>query len=119
MSAQRTDALRQAASRGHWHVSTLLGASRRSRLDASHVVDGNLVVASVGQKLDPVHKLGNVVVIESLGSHKVGGCKAIDDKAAMLLYLPSSSRDLNPIEVAAARLKSLLRAKAQRSVDGL
>lgn len=38
---------------------------------------------------------------------------------AALLFLPPYSRDFNPIENAFSKLKALLRAKAERSVDAL
>jgi transposase len=42
---------------------------------------------------------GDIVVMDNLGSHKVAGVrKAIEDAGARLLYLPSYSPDLNPIE---------------------
>ncbi|NKL24486.1 transposase, partial [Rhizobium leguminosarum] len=36
-----------------------------------------------------------------------------------LLYLPPYSPDFNPIEMAFSKLKALLRARAERSVDAL
>jgi transposase len=39
--------------------------------------------------------------------------------AAELLYLPPYSPDLNPIELAFAKLKALLRAAARRTIDAL
>ena len=44
---------------------------------------------------------------------------AIEQAGAELHYLPPYSPDFNPIEMAFAKLKSLLRARAERSVDGL
>jgi transposase len=41
------------------------------------------------------------------------------NRGAKLLYLPSYSPDLNPIEQAFAKLKALLRAKALRTVEAL
>ncbi len=36
-----------------------------------------------------------------------------------MLYLPPYSPDLNPIDMAFSKLKSLLRARALRTMDGL
>ncbi len=44
---------------------------------------------------------------------------AIQAAGAKLLYLPLYSLDFNPIENAFAKLKALLRAAAERSVEGL
>jgi transposase len=43
----------------------------------------------------------------------------IEAAGAKLLYLPPYSPDLNPIEMAFAKFKSLLRAKALRTMDEL
>jgi transposase len=43
----------------------------------------------------------------------------IEAAGAILLYLPPYSPDLNPIEMAFAKLKALLRKAAERSVDAL
>ena len=63
---------------------------------------------------------GDVVVMDNLPAHKVAGVReAIEAAGARLLYLPPYSPDLNPIEQAFAKLKVLLRAAAERSVEGL
>ena len=43
----------------------------------------------------------------------------IEAAGASLLYLPPYSPDLNPIEMAFAKLKALLRKAAERTVTGL
>ena len=43
----------------------------------------------------------------------------IEATGAELLYLPPYSPDFNPIEMAFAKLKALLRKAAERSVNGL
>ena len=44
---------------------------------------------------------------------------AIEAAGAKLLFIPPYSPDLNPIELAFAKLKALLRAKAIRTVEAL
>ena len=44
---------------------------------------------------------------------------AIEASGAILLYLPPYSPDLNPIEMAFAKLKALLRKAAARTRDSL
>jgi transposase len=60
------------------------------------------------------------VVFDNLGSHK-GPCvrHAIRDVGAHRLLLPPYSPDLNPIEMAFAKLKARLRAMAMRTIDEL
>jgi transposase len=112
------------APRGHWKTTTFLAGLRHDRIDAPAVLDGpvNGAVfrAWVEQFLSPVLSRGDVVVMDNLASHKVEGVrKAIEATGAALLYLPPYSPDLNPIEMAFAKLKTMLRKAAARSVDAL
>ena len=53
-------------------------------------------------------------------AHKSALAEAtIRPKGAWLLFLPPYSPDLNPIEMAFAKLKALLRARAIRTIDAL
>jgi transposase len=45
--------------------------------------------------------------------------QAIEGAGAQLLYLPPYSPNLNPIEMAFSKFKTLLRAKALRTMDEL
>ena len=79
-----------------------------------------MFLAYVEQVLVPTLTGSDVVVMDNLGSHKVAGVhKAIEDAGAKLLYLPSYSPDLNPIEQGFAKLKALLRAKALRTAEAV
>jgi transposase len=114
----------QAVPHGHWHISTFIGGLRDSGMVAPCVidgaVDGDLFVAYVEQVLVPDLKPGDTVIMDNLSSHKVAGVRAaIEGAGASVLYLPPYSPDLNPIEMAFAKLKSLLRAKALRTMDEL
>ena len=58
--------------------------------------------------------------MDNLRVHKIAGVReAIEAAGAKLLFIPPYSPDLNPIELAFSKLKSLLRAKAIRTVDAL
>jgi transposase len=58
--------------------------------------------------------------MDNLSSHKVTGVRAaIEAAGAELRYLPPYSPDLNPIEQLFAKLKTLLRKIAARSVEVL
>ena len=58
--------------------------------------------------------------MDNLGSHKGQAVrKAIRAAGARLLFLPPYSPDLNPIEQVFAKLKTLLRKAAERSVEAV
>ena len=70
--------------------------------------------------LSPALRPGDTVVLDNLPAHKVSGIRErIEAAGARLLYLPAYSPDLNPIELAFAKLKASLRAHAARTVADL
>ncbi|EHP90063.1 putative transposase of insertion sequence [Methylorubrum extorquens DSM 13060] len=74
----------------------------------------------VEETLIPTLKHGDTVVLDNLPAHKVSGIRErIEAAGARLLYLPAYSPDLNPIELAFAKLKAGLRAQAARTVADL
>jgi transposase len=74
----------------------------------------------VEQFLVPTLRAGDIVVMDNLSSHKVPGIQdAIQKAGASLRYLPPYSPDLNPIEQFFAKLKSLLRKAAARTLEDL
>ncbi len=83
-------------------------------------MNGAAFLAYVHQVLVPELKTGDIVVMDNLPAHKVGGVKdAIEAAGASLRYLSPYSPDLNPIEMAFAKFKALLRKAAARSVEDL
>lgn len=83
-------------------------------------MNGNVFLAYVEQVLVPTLEPGDVVVMDNLPAHKAAGVRnAIEAAGASLLYLPPYSPDFNPIENAFSRLKALLRAKAERTINAL
>jgi len=109
---------------GHWKTSTFIAALTEDGLVAPGVFDGaingDLFLAYVEQILVPTPKVGDIVIMDNLSSHKKAAVgRAIEDAGATRLFLPPYSPDLNPIEQVFAKLKSLLRAKALRTVDAL
>jgi transposase len=109
---------------GHWKTSTFVAALRHDCLIAPLVLDGAMTgeafLAYVQQFLIPVLQPGDVAIMDNLTAHKVAGVReAIEAAGASLLYLPPYSPDLNPIEQVFAKLKSLLRRAACRTVDTL
>lgn len=100
---------------------TFLAALRHDRIDAPCVINGPIngafFLAWVEQFLVPTLRPGDVVVLDNLGSHKGKGVRrAIRAAGAHLLFLPPYSPDLNPIEMAFAKLKTLLRHADERSI---
>jgi transposase len=107
---------------GHWRTLTFLAALRCDRIDAPCVIDGPIngesFLAYVEQLLVPTLKPGDIVVIDNLGSHKGKAVRrAIRAAGARLFFLPPYSPDLNPIEQVFAKLKTLLRKAAERTVE--
>lgn len=101
---------------------TFLAALRCDRIDAPYVLDGPInavtFTAWVEQCLVPTLKPGDIVIMDNLGSHKGKAVRAaIRAAGARLLFLPPYSPDLNPIEQVFAKLKTLLRKAAERSVE--
>lgn len=83
-------------------------------------MNGNVFLAYVEQILVPSLSKGDIVVMDNLSAHKGAGVRdAIEAAGAKLLYLPPYSPDFNPIENAFAKLKALLRAKAERTIAAL
>jgi transposase len=71
-------------------------------------------------QLAPTLAKGDVVILDNLAAHKSPAAEAaIRAKGAWVLFLPPYSPDLNPIEMAFAKLKAHLRARAIRTIDAL
>jgi transposase len=120
--APRGERLVAKVPHGHWRTLTFLAALRRDRIDAPCVIDGPIngesFLAYVEQILVPALKPGDIVVIDNLGSHKGKAVRrAIRAAGAKLFFLPPYSPDLNPIEQVFAKLKTLLRKAAERTVE--
>src|SRR5215208_1216660 len=55
---------------------------------------------------------GQVVVLDKLVAHRTGKVKdLIEERGADLVFLPSYSPDMNPIEEAFSKIKQLVRAR--------
>lgn len=109
---------------GHWHTTTFIAGLRRGAVTAPMVadgpMDGEMFLAYVRTFLCPTLQAGDIVIADNLSSHKVAGVQqAIEAAGATILYLPPYSPDLNPIEKLFAKLKTLLRKAALRTVDAL
>lgn len=122
--APRGQRCRAAVPHGHWKTTTFVGALRLSGMAAPMALDGPMdgpaFLAYVGQVLAPTLKPGEVVVMDDLPAHKVAGVRTvIEATGARLRLLPPYSPDFNPIENAFAKLKTLLRRAAARTIPDL
>src|SRR5208282_1031214 len=109
---------------GHWKTQTFIAGLRCDALTAPFVIDApmnrRIFETYVETQLAPTLKPGDVVISDNLAAHKSAAAEqAIRAKGAWLLFLPPYSPDLNPIEMAFAKLKALLRARAIRTIDAL
>lgn len=109
---------------GHWKTLTFIAALRFKGMTAPYVIDGAMdgatFMAYVEQVLVPTLKKGDIVFMDNLRTHKVGGVRqAIEAVGATLRYLPAYSPDFNPIEQAFSKFKTALRKGAARTVKAL
>jgi transposase len=122
--APRGERCHIAVPHGHYKTTTVTAALRASGPCAIALMDGattgDRFRAYVADTLVPTLKPGDVVVMDNLAAHKVAGIRgAIEAAGARLLYLPAYSPDFNPIEMAFAKIKALLRTAAARTVPEL
>ena len=109
---------------GHWKSTTFVAGLTTRGFVAPYVIDGamngRLFAAWIEQMLAPELRPGDIVIMDNLAAHKRASVRqTLRAAGAHLLHLPPYSPDLNPIEQAFAKLKALLRAAKERSVDGL
>ena len=122
--APRGQRCRAPVPHGHWKTTTFTGALRRGGMTAPMVLDGPMNAAAfqayVEQVLVPTLCPGDIVIMDNLPAHKPAGVRrAIEATGALLLYLPPYSPDFNPIEMAFAKLKAILKKAAARTVPQL
>ena len=108
----------------HWKTTTLIAALGVEGMRCSTVVDGavngDVFEDFVEQVRVPELRPGDVVVMDNLLSPKRQRMRAlIENASARLVFLPTSSPDLNPIEMIFAKLKHLIRSVAWRTRDTL
>lgn len=109
---------------GHYKSLTFTAALRAGGLTAPQVLDGPMTGdrfhGYVTAVLVPTLRPGDVVVLDNLPCHKAARVRAaIEAAGCELRFLPSYSPDLNPIELAFAKLKRLLRSDGHRTVPTL
>lgn len=79
--------------------------------------DGVAFRAYVEHQLAPQLTPGDVVIVDNLGAHHVGGIELVlETVGAKLLFLPPYSPDLSPVENGGSKVKALMRAEAPRTI---
>lgn len=82
--------------------------------------DSTVFVAYVERVLAPSLRAGQVVMMDNLGAHKGERVRRlIEARNCKLLFLPSYSPDLSPIEEAFSKLKAYLRQAQARTREEL
>ena len=107
---------------GHRKTLTFVAGLRCDGIIAPCVfdgpIDGDSFLAWVTQFLVPTLRPGDIVVMDNLSSHKRPAVRrTIRAVGAKLFYLPPYSPDLNPIEQAFSKLKTLLRKGNARTIE--
>ncbi|MEJ7630919.1 MAG: IS630 family transposase [Rubrobacteraceae bacterium] len=82
--------------------------------------DAELFETYVEEFLAPSLNEGQVVVLDGLGAHRTEKVRElIEARGAELLFLPSYSPDLNPIEEAFSKIKNIVRKIGARTREAL
>jgi len=82
--------------------------------------DAELFETYIEEFLAPTLKEGQVVVLDGLGAHRTNKVRElIEGRGAELLFLPSYSPDLNPIEEAFSKIKNTVRKAGARTREAL
>jgi transposase len=109
---------------GGWKTQTFIAGLRCHGMIAPWILDAPMNRASferyVKTQLAPELSPGDVVILDNVGFHKSRrAAEFVRQRGAWLLFLPPYSPDLNPIEMAYSKLKTLLRKRAARSFDAI
>ena len=109
---------------GRWRTQTLIAGLRCDGLVAPWIIEGAMDTAAfdtyVRTQLAPTLKRCDVVILDNLNVHKSPrAAKAVAERDARILFLPKYSPDLNPIEMAFAKLKAHLQKAEARTYDEL
>jgi transposase len=104
--------------------TTLLTSVYAQGMGPSMAVEGattsRVFETYVERLLAPALRPGQVVVMDNLGAHRPKRVRElIEDRGCELIYLPTYSPDLNPIEEALSKIKHILRKLGARTKEAL
>lgn len=110
--------------RNYGKKTTLMASLSLSGMGAAFLLEGSADAQAfelyIEQVLAPSLHKGQTVVMDNLNTHHGERVRqAIEAKGCRLVYLPSYSPDLSPIEPAFSKLKAILRRKGARTNDAL
>jgi transposase len=113
-----------AVPHGHWQSSTFIAALRHQSIEAPFLIDGpvdaEVFTVYLQRVLCPQQRPGDTVILDNLSTHKVQSVgELLSIRGARVRYLPPYSPELNPIELAFAKLKAQLRQVAARRLEEL
>ena len=92
----------------------------RTGLSVPGPIDGETMLFFVEELLVPTLKRGDIVLMDNNPIHKRDEIEdAIEAAGAWVLFLPTYSPDLNPIENCWSKVKALLRSLKPRTLDDL
>ena len=95
-------------------------AGVRTGLSVPGAIDGETMLFFVEELLVPTLKRGDIVVMDNTPIHKLDEIEdAIEAAGAWVLFLPTYSPDLNPIENCWSKVKSILRSLKPHTVPDL
>lgn len=122
--APRGERVYDRVPRNRGRVTTMLGVLSLLGMEGLMTVEGGTTKTVFGQFVGtcvlPLVKPGDVVVMDNLAAHKAKEVnKAIEKAGARVLFLPPYSPELNPIEEAWSKMKSILRALGTRTKEEL
>lgn len=103
-------------------ASITLEGGMGAALSIEGSTDAAVFEAYVEGFLAPKLEAGQVVVLDRLGAHRTSRVRElIEERRAELVFLPSHSPDLNPIEEAFSKMKNVVRkagARTREALDG-
>ena len=122
--SKRGERARCSVPRNRGRNTTLLASMSAEGIGSSLAVEGtttrSVFETYVEKVLLPGLQRGQIVVMDNLTAHKGDSIRELIESAGCeLLYLPPYSPDLNPIEEAFSKIKSLLRKAGARSREAL
>lgn len=105
-------------------VTTVIGALTARGITALMAVEGgtstDVFLDFLCGHLAPTLRAGDVLVMDNLAAHHAKAVRTVvASRGATILFTPTYSPDLNPIELCWSKFKSLLKAIGARTKEGL